>query len=95
MTPVFKKYSQQLIAEGVATQEEVDAMSKTVLTEMNTRLDMSKEHKTVNKDDQWLTHTSPAAHSIHCPVPTDRRLTLCAPSYQPMGPHTHPPSLAI
>ena len=30
MTPVFKKYSQQLIAEGVVSAEEVDALSKQV-----------------------------------------------------------------
>ena len=37
--PVFKMYCKQLLDEGVVTQEDVDALSKRVLTEMQTKLD--------------------------------------------------------
>merc|ERR1719197_917344 len=44
MTPVFKKYSQQLIAEGVVAQADVDGISKTVMTELANKLDASKSY---------------------------------------------------
>jgi 2-oxoglutarate dehydrogenase E1 component len=52
MTPVFKKYSQQLIAEGVTTQEEVDALSKSVLATLGERLEAAKTYEAKKSD--WL-----------------------------------------
>ena len=52
MTPVFKKYSQQLIAEGTVTQEEVDAISAQVKGEMEKKLLESKTF--VPSKGDWL-----------------------------------------
>jgi len=54
MTPVWKKYSSQLIAEGVVTAEEVDTMSKGVMAMMSERLEASKTYQTQKSD--WLAH---------------------------------------
>ena len=52
ITPVFKKYSQQLIAEGTVTQEEVDAISAQVKGEMEKKLLESKTF--VPSKGDWL-----------------------------------------
>jgi len=52
MKPTFQKYSEQLVAEGVITAEEVKALSDTVLAEMATRLEQSRTYKPEKGD--WL-----------------------------------------
>jgi 2-oxoglutarate dehydrogenase E1 component len=52
MTPVFKKYSEQLIAEGTVTQAEVDAISAQVRGEMEKKLLESKTF--VPSKGDWL-----------------------------------------
>jgi len=52
MTPVFKKYSQQLISEGVISADEVAALSKGVTNFMSEKLEASRTY-TPKKSD-WL-----------------------------------------
>jgi len=52
MTPVFKKYSDELIAQGIVTPDEVKALSERVRGEMETKLIESKTF--VPSKGDWL-----------------------------------------
>jgi 2-oxoglutarate dehydrogenase E1 component len=55
MTPVLEKYSQQLIAEGVVTVEEVDAMKKRIWNLMEDEFAASKDYKA--NSAEWVSST--------------------------------------